>query len=330
MSNRVCKHLLVTGGAGFIGSAFIRYLLQKVEGVEKVVNLDLLTYAGDLAYLAPVSSDPRYYFVHGDILSGPLVEEVIRTHSIDTIVHFAAESHVDRSIEDPKCFYKTNVEGTLSLLEVVRRFPSIHFHHISTDEVYGSVKEGFFTESSPYKPNSPYAASKAASDHFVRAYARTYGLSTTLSHSSNNYGPCQYPEKFIPLTLSALMGESPIPIYGEGRNVRDWLFVEDHAEGIWEVVQKGLSGESYNLGGGFEIENIDLAKTLIDAFASYCGESPKKYLPLISFVEDRPGHDFRYALSGKKMKEELGWEPRSTFEEGLTQTISWYMERAHG
>lgn len=329
MLNLSFKRILVTGGAGFIGSAFIRYSLKHIPDIEKVVNLDLLTYAANLANLSSIASDPRYLFVRGDILHGSLVEELIRQHALDAIVHFAAETHVDRSIADPRCFYRTNVEGTLSLLEVVRRFPEVHFHHISTDEVYGSATTGSFSEHSPYCPNSPYAASKAAADHFVRAYATTYGLSTTISHGSNNYGPHQYPEKFIPRMISALLKKEALPVYGQGLNVRDWIFVEDHAAAIWKILQKGRRGERYNVGGCFEVRNIDLLQLLIESFAKIKGENPQKYTPLITFVTDRPGHDFRYSLSSAKIETELGWTPRHLFHEGLEKTITWYMENPH-
>lgn len=322
MSQNPYKTLLVTGGAGFIGSAFVRFVLPKVE---KVVNLDLLTYAGNLENLASVQDNPAHVFVKGDILNGPLVEELIRTHKVDAIVHFAAESHVDRSIADPRAFYRTNVEGTLSLLEVVRRFPDVHFHHVSTDEVYGSIEDGEFFEDSPYRPNSPYAASKAASDHFVRSYAKTYGLSVTLSHSSNNYGPHQYEEKFIPRMIYGCVKKEPLPVYGKGLNIRDWLFVDDHAEAIWEILQKGKRGENYNIGGRFEKRNIDLLNLLIDRFAHAKGENTKKYTSLITYVKDRPGHDFRYALNGDKIESELGWKAKHPFDEGLDKTIDWYL-----
>ncbi len=327
MSHRQISRILVTGGAGFMGSAFVRYLLQNGEEIEKVVTYDLLTYAGNLDNLKEVSEDPRHHFVRGDICNGAFVEELLRTHKIDTIVHFAAESHVDRSIENPKLFYKTNVEGTLSLLEVVRRFPEVHFHHISTDEVYGSLEEGQFTESSPYRPNSPYAASKAAADHFVRSYAKTYGLSVTLSHSSNNFGPCQYKEKFIPRMISHCFAKEVLPVFGKGINIRDWLYVEDHAEAIWLILQKGKRGENYNIGGGSEVRNIDLLHLLIEKVAKKQGENPNTYSELITFVEDRPGHDFRYALCSKKLKSELGWKPRHPFEEGVDKTVEWYAQK---
>ncbi|NGX47884.1 MAG: dTDP-glucose 4,6-dehydratase 2 [Chlamydiae bacterium] len=325
MSHHYIKRILVTGGAGFMGSAFVRYLLQK--DIEKVVTLDLLTYAGNLENIKEVLKDPRHHFVHGDICNGPLIEELLRTHQIEAIVHFAAESHVDRSIADPKLFYRTNVEGTLSLLEVVRRFPEVHFHHISTDEVYGSLEKGEFSETSPYRPNSPYAASKAAADHFVRAYAHTYGLSITLSHSSNNFGPCQYREKFIPKMISHCLAKQPLPVYGKGINVRDWLFVEDHAEGVWLILQKGKRGENYNIGGKSQWRNIDLLHLLIEKVAQKQGENPKTYQELITFIEDRPGHDLRYALSTKKLETELGWNPKHLFEEGIDKTVEWYARK---
>ncbi len=243
------KRLLVTGGAGFIGSAFIRYGLKQGIGCEKIVNLDLLTYAADLRNLASVENDPRYLFVQGNICDEALVEKICVEMGIDAIVHFAAESHVDRSISGPRAFYETNVGGTIALLEVVRRHPQIHFHHISTDEVYGSLaSEGVFSEDSPYRPNSPYAASKAASDHFVRAYAHTYGISTTLSHCTNNYGPGQHVEKFIPRMIYGCYHRQPLPLYGSGANVRDWIFVDDHSEAVWTILEKGESSVRHRRG----------------------------------------------------------------------------------
>jgi len=321
---RSFKRILVTGGAGFIGSAFIKYLFKNVP-VEKVVNLDLLTFVANLKNLIPVEKDPRYRFVHGDILNSTLVRQLIQNEQIEAIVHFAAESHVDRSIEDPLPFYRTNVEGTIALLEVVRQFPHIHFHHVSTDEVFGSTERGEFTEDSPYRPNSPYAASKAASDHFVRAYAMTYDLSITLSHASNNYGPHQYREKFIPRMIYGCIREELLPVYGQGINVRDWIHVDDHVEAIWEIIQKGRCGEAYNVGGRHELRNIDLLHQLIEYFAKARSESTSKYRELITYVKDRAGHDFRYALSCKKIEKELGWKPSRIFDHELESTIGWYL-----
>lgn len=320
------KRLLVTGGAGFMGSAFIRYALKNGPSIEKIVNLDLLTYAANLKNLESIQHDPRYRFIRGNILNAPLVEEICRTDHIDTIVHFAAESHVDRSIEDPKIFYETNVGGTITLLNVVRRFPKIHFHHISTDEVYGSIEEGYFSEEAPYRPNSPYAASKASSDHFVRSYGKTYGLSTTISHSSNNYGPCQYTEKFIPHMIQQCIEKKALPVYGEGVNVRDWLYVEDHASAIFKILELGSAGQTYNIGGGAERRNIDLLHLLIEKIAALKGEESKIYHQLIHFVKDRPGHDLRYGVNSEKIRKELGWQPLTPLEDGLTKTIHWYLQ----
>jgi len=322
MSPYAFKRILVTGGAGFMGSAFTRQILKKE--LDTVVVYDLLTYAGHLENLTSVESDPRYHFVRGDINDGALVEETIRKFQIEAIVHFAAESHVDTSIENPRLFYSTNVEGTLSLLEVVRSNPHIHFHQISTDEVYGSLEEGEFTENSPYRPNSPYAASKAAADHLVRSYAKTYGLSVTISHASNNFGPCQDKEKFIPKMLSNCYAKKPLSVYGNGRNVRDWLFVEDHAEAVFAILERGKKGESYNVGARSRLSNLDLLHLLIEKVAKKNGELSKTYEDLITFVGDRPGHDFRYALCAEKLTKEVGWTPKHTFEEGIEKTVEWY------
>jgi dTDP-glucose 4,6-dehydratase len=320
------KRCLVTGGAGFIGSAFIRYGLRSVTFCEKIVNLDLLTYAGNLTYLTEIEKDPRYTFVHGDIADMSLVESICHHFQIDTIVHFAAETHVDRSIEGPDLFCKTNVTGTLQLLEVIRRNPAIHFHHISTDEVYGSLGgEGYFTEESSYHPNSPYAASKAASDHFVRAYAHTYRLATTISHCSNNYGPCQHPEKFIPRMIQHCLSGEPLPVFGKGENIREWLYVDDHAEAVWSILEKGRVGETYNIGGGDEMRNIDLLHLLIREMSFLAQMNRETLEKQISFVQDRPGHDLRYAIDSSKIKSELGWMPRHELKTGIRKTIEWYL-----
>ena len=321
------KRYLVTGGAGFIGSAFIRYGLSRNAHCEKIVNLDLLTYAADLRNLASVETDPRYLFVQGDIRDEALVEKLCVEHEIDTIVHFAAESHVDRSILGPRAFFETNVGGTLALLEVVRRLPRIHFHHISTDEVYGTLaKEGTFSEESPYRPNSPYSASKAASDHFVRSYTHTYGLSTTISHCTNNYGPCQNVEKFIPRMIAGCFHAKPLPVYGAGINVRDWIFVDDHSEAVWSILEGGEAGQIYDIGGECERRNIDLLHCLIHEYASLKKENPKNFMSLITFIEDRPGHDYRYAINCSKIKQKLGWRPMHDINAGMRKTIAWYLE----
>ncbi len=320
-------HLLVTGGAGFIGSAFIRFLLGKPDFNGTIVNLDLLTYAGNLENLSSVKDDPRYTFIQGNIGDRPLVEQLCLSHNISTIVHFAAESHVDRSIEGPQQFIETNIMGTFQLLEIVRKYPHIHFHHISTDEVYGSLGEtGYFSETTPYQPNSPYSASKAASDHLVRAYHHTYGIRTTTSNCSNNYGPCQFPEKFIPLMIKNCLERKPLPIYGTGANVRDWLYVDDHADAIWTIIQKGKIGETYNVGGESEWKNIALIDEIIRTLAETLETDRTEFDRLITFVKDRPGHDQRYAIDCSKIKKELGWSPRHSFPEGLKKTIHWYLD----
>jgi dTDP-glucose 4,6-dehydratase len=321
------KHLLVTGGAGFIGSAFIRYVLGSVPACEEVVNLDALTYAADLRNVDLIAGDSRYAFVQGDIRDETLVEQICKEHGIDAIVHFAAETHVDRSIAGPRAFYETNVGGTLALLEVVRRQRHIHFHHVSTDEVYGSLaSEGMFNEHSPYRPNSPYAASKAASDHFVRAYGHTYDLSWTISHCSNNYGPCQNVEKFIPRMIYGLFRKQMLPVYGDGAHVRDWIFVDDHVEAVWSILEKGERGHTYAIGGRCERRNVDLLHTLICEFAMLKKEDPQDLLSLITFVADRPGHDYRYAIDPGKIQRMLGWSPRHDLASGVRKTIGWYLE----
>lgn len=329
MSNeRKVQNLLVTGGAGFIGSAFIRYVLQNVSEFEGVcVNLDKLTYAGNLRNLEAVKDDPRYVFHHGDVCNGAFVEHLCREYEIDTIVHFAAESHVDRSICGPQPFIETNIIGTFSLLEIVRKIPEMHFHHVSTDEVYGSLgPTGAFHERSSYAPSSPYSASKASADHLVRAYANTYNLSTCLSNCSNNYGPYQFPEKLIPLMILNCLDRKPLPIYGDGKNVRDWLYVEDHVEALWLLLNKGKRGQTYNIGGEAEHSNLDVVQAICHTVARLQEIEPQELLSLITFVADRPGHDRRYAMDIFKMRTQLDWEPRHSFQEGLEKTIRWYLE----
>jgi dTDP-glucose 4,6-dehydratase len=324
--NRSLRRLLVTGGAGFIGSSFIRYVLSAISSCERVVNLDLLTYAADVRNLSSCENDPRYLFVQGDICDEKLVEKLCREEEIDCVVHFAAETHVDRSIADPKIFCQTNIFGTLCLLETIRKFSHIHYHHISTDEVYGSLTEhGHFSEISPYRPNSPYAASKAAADHFVRAYAHTYGLSVTLSHCTNNYGPCQHSEKLIPRMIASLVHQRPLPVYGQGKNVRDWIFVDDHSEAVWLVLSKGKSGETFGIGGECEKTNIQLVHELITVFSEMSRGDADALRSLISFVPDRPGHDLRYAINPEKIKQEVEWRPKHNFSAGLSQTLAWYL-----
>lgn len=329
IAKRQTNHILVTGGAGFIGSAFIRYLLSSsIHFQGKCVNLDALTYAGHLQNLNSISNDARYHFVHGNICNWSLVEQICHTHAIDTIIHFAAESHVDRSINDPQAFIETNVMGTFHLLEVVRKNPTIHFHHVSTDEVYGMLgEEGRFSESSPYQPSSPYSASKAASDHLVRAYGHTYQISYCLSNCSNNYGPYQYTEKFIPHMIENCLQNKPLPIYGSGQQVRDWLYVDDHAAALWLLLQQGRSGETYNIGGNAEKRNIDLLHDIIDLMASIQNVDIQKLQKLITFVNDRPGHDWRYAIDCSKIQQELGWVPAHTLQQGLKETICWYISQ---
>jgi dTDP-glucose 4,6-dehydratase len=324
------KRLMVTGGCGFIGSAFCRTSLKNFSNIEILLNLDLLTYAAREDNVAEAEKDPRYLFVKADICDRSLVSSLCREHNIDTIVHFAAESHVDRSIASPRAFYQTNIEGTIALLEAVKEVGCIHLHHVSTDEVYGSLGQlGMFDEKSPYAPNSPYAASKASSDHFVRAYANTYGLSVTLSHCSNNYGPYQHAEKMIPQLIASASEERPFSIYGDGSNIRDWLFVDDHVAALWKILQKGKKGNVYAIGGGCELTNLELVHQLIDAFVEVTGRDPNRLRDLITFVADRPGHDFRYAIDSTKIQNELGWTPQQSFKKGLYQTVRWYLDNPH-
>jgi len=331
------KNVLVTGGAGFIGSNFVRYVLQTQPDVS-IVNLDLLTYAGSLENLKGLPSPDRYEFVKGDICNQAVVEDILRRHQIDTIVHFAAETHVDRSIYGPAAFVQTNIFGTFSLLEATRNIwlnekkadsRTVRFHHISTDEVFGSLTPDApaFDEKTSYSPNSPYAASKASSDHLVRTYAHTYGLPVTLTNCSNNYGPYQFPEKLIPLMILNALEGKPLPIYGDGRQIRDWLYVEDHCEAIWQVLQHGRIGESYNVGGNNQPANLEIVDIICDIFDELKPKSPyRPHAGLKKFVSDRPGHDRRYAMNINKIGQELGWQPRHPLKEGLLKTVCWYLE----
>ena len=325
------RRLLVTGGVGFIGSNFIRYWVNRYPD-DRLVNLDALTYAGNLENLADIESAPGYRFVHADITDRSVVERLLEEEAIDTVVNFAAESHVDRSILGPEAFIRTNVHGTFTLLEAARTVwkgfsPGLRFLHVSTDEVYGSLApdEPPFTETHGYAPNSPYSASKAASDHLVRAYHRTYGMPVLTTNCSNNYGPYQFPEKLIPLVLlNALEGKS-IPVYGDGMNVRDWLYVEDHCLAIDVVLNGGKPGQVYNIGGDNEWHNIDIVKLICDRLDELQpGATP--YREQITFVKDRPGHDRRYAIDSGKMRDELGWTPAHDFASGIERTIQWYLD----
>ena len=326
------KNILVTGGCGFIGTNFIRYLLSNPEFDGRVINIDKLTYAGNLKNLISVEKKfrERYIFIQADICDSNALKDVFETYAPDTICHFAAESHVDRSIAAPDAFIKTNIEGTFCLLEMARQQQNrlVLFHHVSTDEVYGSLGlDGHFTEDTPYRPNSPYSASKASADHLVRAYAKTYGLPVTVSNCSNNYGPYQFPEKMIPLMILNALEGKPLPVYGEGRNVRDWLYVNDHCKAVWRIMQAGTRGETYNIGGQCEMANIDLVNRIcdqLDKMVPQPGQPPRR--ELITFVKDRPGHDLRYAIDFSKLKDELGWVPHESFDTGIKKTIQWYLD----
>jgi dTDP-glucose 4,6-dehydratase len=330
------QNVLVTGGAGFIGSNFVRYLL-KVEPDAQVVNLDALTYAGSKENLKDLTAPERHVFVQGDICDRDLVNKLLRQYHIDTVVHFAAESHVDRSIIGPGQFVETNIIGTFTLLESVRAYwldegqiplDEVRFHHISTDEVFGSLEEGepAWTEQIPYAPNSPYAASKASSDHLVRSYGHTYNLPYTLTNCSNNYGPHQFPEKLIPLMILNALDEKPLPVYGDGQQIRDWLHVEDHCEAIHLVLKKGTLGSAYNIGGNNQPANLTIVETICDIFDELKpSENSASHRDLIQYVKDRPGHDRRYAMDAGKIERELGWRPRHSLTEGLRDTVEWYL-----
>lgn len=327
--------LFVTGGAGFIGSAVIRYLISRTK--HSVINVDCLTYAGNLSTLESIAADARYSFEKINICDAASLKMLFDKHSPDAVIHLAAESHVDRSIDGPAEFIQTNVVGTYNLLEAsrqhwnslpIQRKERFRFQHVSTDEVYGSLGEdGFFTEETPYDPSSPYSASKAASDHLVRAWQRTYGLPSLVTNCSNNYGPYQYPEKLIPLTISCALAGKPLPVYGTGENVRDWLYVEDHARALITVLEEGRVGETYNIGGNSERRNIDVVRglcVLMDEFRPNSTNVPHE--KLITFVADRPGHDHRYAIDATKIRKELDWKPDETFDSGLRKTVAWYLD----
>lgn len=337
---RSLSSVLVTGGAGFIGGNFIRTLLAKTPGFTgRVVNYDVLTYAGNPASLEDVEGsqgDRRYFFERGDICDRARVAEVFEKYAIDTVVHFAAESHVDRSILGPETFIHTNVFGTYSLLEASRNAwktpdgrlrEDVLFHHVSTDEVYGSLGEtGRFFEATPYDPRSPYSASKASSDHLVRSWHHTYGLPVTISNCSNNYGPFQFPEKLIPVIVLNLLEGKKLPVYGQGKNVRDWIYVDDHNDALWTILERGRTGESYNIGGDNEWENLALVNEICRVLAVKTGADLEEYLSRITFVTDRPGHDLRYAIDCTKLKDELGWKQTMGIERGLDTTIQWYLD----
>ncbi len=339
------KNILVTGGCGFIGSNFVRIAIEKLPDC-RIVNLDKLTYAGNPANLVDIERSPNYRFVQGDICDASLVEEIFSDEKIDTVVHFAAESHVDRSIEGPAEFIRTNILGTFTLLEAARKEwlrdegrgkrdeitfgrSAPRFLHVSTDEVYGSLGDtGLFSEETPFDPRSPYSASKASSDHLVSAYHHTYGLQTLITNCSNNYGPYHFPEKLIPLIISNALEGKELPVYGDGKNVRDWLYVEDHCAAILAVLEKGRAGETYNVGGNSEKQNIEVVRTICAILDERVGplEGGAPRTSLIRFVTDRPGHDRRYAIDATKIRSELGWKPSVSFEEGIRRTVDWYLE----
>jgi dTDP-glucose 4,6-dehydratase len=324
------RSVLVTGGAGFIGSNYLLKLVPANPDI-RFVNLDALTYAGNLLNLRAVEDAPNYAFVRGDIADADLVGRLFEEHAFDTVAHFAAESHVDRSILDPLAFVRTNVVGTATLLEASRKAwagrDDVRFHHVSTDEVFGALgDEGAFDESTPYDPRSPYSASKAGSDHLARAYYHTYGLPVTISNCSNNYGPFQFPEKLIPLMIRNAAAGAPLPVYGQGANVRDWLHVEDHVDALERVIRRGRTGETYAVGGRAERRNLDVVETVADLVDEHLGREPGTARALITFVADRPGHDWRYAIDPSKTERELGWQPAHTFESGLRDTVRWYLD----
>lgn len=331
------RRLLITGGAGFIGSAVVRHIIQNTP--DAVVVVDKLTYAGNLASLAPVADDPRFAFERVDICDRESLARIFDAYQPDAVMHLAAESHVDRSIDGPAVFIETNIVGTYTLLEAARTYWStleagkkaqFRFHHISTDEVYGDLHsaDDFFTETTPYAPSSPYSASKASSDHLVRAWLRTYGLPTLVTNCSNNYGPYHFPEKLIPLMILNALAGKPLPVYGNGQQVRDWLYVEDHARALYLVATKGKPGETYNIGGHNERKNLEVVTTLCDLLEELVPAKPQgvnRYRDLITYVTDRPGHDLRYAIDASKIERELGWRPQESFESGIRKTVEWYL-----
>ncbi len=319
-SQHASETLLVTGGAGFIGSNFIRRVLAQ-SPTTRIINFDALTYAGNLENLHDIAQNPQYSFVHGSIQNKELLEHICATEGVQTIINFAAESHVDRSIMSAQPFVDTNIQGTLTLLEVAKKFKHPRYVQVSTDEVYGSLGDtGAFTEETPLAPNSPYSASKAASDMLVRAFVHTHGMNAVVTRCTNNYGPYQFPEKLIPLMIANALADKPLPVYGDGMNVRDWIYVDDHAEGVWAAYKRGKAGEIYNFGGASEKPNIEVVKTLLAIL--------NKPESLIAYVKDRPGHDRRYAIDFSKSARELGWQPKETFESGLKKTVQWYVDNA--
>lgn len=325
------KKILITGGAGFIGSHVVRQFVNKYPSYQ-IYNLDALTYAGNLENLKDIESQPNYHFIKGDITEESFIIDLFNKHQFDSVIHLAAESHVDRSITDPLAFVKTNVIGTVNLLNAFKNlwkdnFEDKRFYHVSTDEVYGALGEtGLFVETTPYSPNSPYSASKASSDHFVRAYGETYGMPFVISNCSNNYGPNHFPEKLIPLFINNIINKKPLPVYGDGNYTRDWLYVIDHARAIDLIFHEGNNHETYNIGGFNEWKNIDLVKLLCDLMNKKLGREAGESEQLITFVKDRPGHDLRYAIDASKLNKELGWSPSVTFEEGLQKTIDWFFD----